>query len=68
MKQCENCQIYKKWYDDMHRSGDDCLVVGEESQDKHYCLMYSVENGIPQSILDDSEKCEHQLTIQEKLH
>ena len=56
MEECKNCMNYRKYYDDFLAMFDDELIVNAPQKRKHYCLLF--QDGIPDVIVDDKEKCE----------
>ena len=62
MKQCEQCAYYFKSWDDLCARVDDCVVIGEEEKEKHYCTMYDMQ-AIDDDIVSDKVQCENFLPI-----
>ena len=56
MMQCEKCVFYDAEYDRLFQSGDDCEIVGQEFEVKHYCAI--IDNKIiPCEVAEDKKKC-----------
>lgn len=60
MKQCRECIFYDAEYDELRQSGDDIIIDGQQSQEKHYCRLY--DQGIDERIITDKVKCERRMT------
>ena len=50
---CKNCPFYSEDYNSLKQG--DAIIVGEKI--KQFCFMY--ENGIPDKILKNKEKCKY---------
>lgn len=57
VKNCKNCLFYDKEYDQLLQSGDDLIIIGQETKKKHDCRMY--EGSIDDQILSGETECEH---------
>ena len=56
MEYCKTCALYDSEYDELRRSGDDVIVIGQENTERHYCRMY--DTNIPPEVVENKKRCE----------
>jgi len=54
MANCENCLFYDKDNDELRRSGEDVVIIGEEEPDNHFCFAYTP---IPAGVFNGAKDC-----------
>lgn len=63
MEYCKGCIFYDEKYDEMLQSGDDVIVEGKPTEEKHYCRLY--ESNIPDGIVKGTKECKYFGAIKE---
>lgn len=56
MEYCKSCLFYDQKYDELLQSGDDLIMIGQETKEKHYCRMH--EGSIDDQIIKGVKKCD----------
>lgn len=54
MAHCDRCLFYSKADDELMRSHDDVIIVGQEQKDRHYCFAFEP---IPDGVFNGEKDC-----------